>query len=553
MKLFLFIWNLLSGREKKRARWLAASDLLVSVLDIFSFAALVWMIGFYTSTDHPTAIQSFFPANWNHSAWPLLLIFLFFAIKNFLAWVHTRRKFIFLFGVAGRLSSGTALEFLEGSYETYIHKDSSEHQRKIGQQPIEFAQYELGGLFQLLNEAALVSMALVAIAWYNFSLLLLLTLALLPGIAVTGWLLKKRIHGLRAQAKESSEKSLRALRELLDGFVESNVYGKNRVYTGRYAAEQEKLNNYLAGLQTTQALPSRIIEIFSVAGLCLVIFAQLISGNLLFNGGWLHIGAFAAAAWKIIPGIVRISNTLALMRTYAFSVNDLPQPGNKNQENKGAGISYLRSIAFEDVSFHYPQKEVIDHLSFTLEPGDFAAISGFSGRGKTTVLNLLLGFLKPQSGQISINGQNIDQFGKDKLLERIAYVRQQSHLWHDTIRENITMGEPYADASRLEEVISGTGLDPFMRDEKSDAESIIAEQGKNISGGQRQRLAIARALYKNADLVILDEPFNELDRISEMALLDHFKKLAGEGKMIIFVSHREESFAWCNKVIRLHE
>jgi ABC-type bacteriocin/lantibiotic exporters, contain an N-terminal double-glycine peptidase domain len=169
----------------------------------------------------------------------------------------------------------------------------------------------------------------------------------------------------------------------------------------------------------------------------------------------------------------------------------------------------------------------LKNLSFCIQPGDFLVITGASGMGKTTILNLMLGFLEPACGEILIN----DYLPASEKLhwQSIAYVKQQSFLVHDTILRNIALDEHY-DKERMKRAISKSGLAALVANDKEGLNKVIAENGKNISGGQRQRIAIARALYKDAPVIILDEPFNELDEKSATALLQHFRELTATGK-----------------------
>lgn len=185
--------------------------------------------------------------------------------------------------------------------------------------------------------------------------------------------------------------------------------------------------------------------------------------------------------------------------------------------------------------------------------GDFIGISGISGKGKTTIIHLLLGFLDPCSGTISVNGSITEGIVRQQYWKAISYVKQQPFLIHDTILHNITMNEDRCDEERLRQAVEASGLSGTLVKFPSDLQQRISENGRNISGGQRQRIAIARALYKEADLIILDEPFNELDEESELAVLRHFKELSQKGKMIILVTHNKQSLSFCDRIIALDE
>ena len=180
-------------------------------------------------------------------------------------------------------------------------------------------------------------------------------------------------------------------------------------------------------------------------------------------------------------------------------------------------------------------------------------VTGISGRGKTTLVNLLLGFIKEDSGKIYINGRPADAEERKLYWKRIAYCKQQYFFLHDSIVKNITLqDEPY-DFEKLKRVIKIAGIDKLIGDFPRGLDTIITENGKNFSGGQRQRFIFARALYKNADLLILDEPFSELDEPAENEMLNQLRILSAEGKMVLLITHNTEAFNYCNRKFILDE
>jgi ABC-type transport system involved in cytochrome bd biosynthesis fused ATPase/permease subunit len=188
-----------------------------------------------------------------------------------------------------------------------------------------------------------------------------------------------------------------------------------------------------------------------------------------------------------------------------------------------------------------------------LKRGDFACVVAPSGRGKTTVLNLLLGFLSPSAGEIRINGKALSAEQRRDLQSCIAYVKQQPFFIHDTIAGNITLSEREPDKRRLEQAIDVAGLRSLISTFPDASHKMISGNGKDISGGQGQRIALARALYRDAGLFILDEPFSEMDEQSERQLLDYFRSVAASGKIVLLVSHSSHAQAYCNKIVVLDE
>jgi ABC-type bacteriocin/lantibiotic exporter with double-glycine peptidase domain len=161
--------------------------------------------------------------------------------------------------------------------------------------------------------------------------------------------------------------------------------------------------------------------------------------------------------------------------------------------------------------------------------------------------------LAPAKGEFLINNTPVDKENIKKYWPFISYVRQQPFFIHDTILRNITLEEDGYNDENLQHILKVSGLDGFVAKFPEGLDKLITENGKNISGGQQQRIAIARALYKKADLILLDEPFNELDEDSVVSLLEHFQDLSSSGKIVIMVTHDKKSLSYCNKIISLDE
>jgi len=335
--------------------------------------------------------------------------------------------------------------------------------------------------------------------------------------------------------------------------VESNIYNRRDFFLNRFIASRKKFSTALFNSLALQNLPARVIEVFAVIGLFMLIVIASWTGNK-DKDMLISIGAFMAAAYKIIPGMVRIINVSGQLKAYAFSLQDLEhnkKPGAAPPGKNAAELLY--SMELKNISFCYKEKTVLERFSMSVKGSDFIGITGESGKGKTTLLNLLLGFLTPACGNILVNEIPVNSSDIKKYWTSIAYVRQQSFFIHDTLLRNITLQESGYDQAQLDFALRISGVDKMMAHFPEGLEKVISENGKNISGGQQQRIAIARALYKNAGLILLDEPFNELDETSTHTLLAHLRELAAGGKAIVMITHDSNSLSYCNKIISLDE
>lgn len=461
-----------------------------------------------------------------------------------------RQQFKFVYSVATRISKEKLLQFLNGNYSDFVHTDSSKNIKQISHEPIEFCQYVLYGVQQVFSQAAIIVITITAILFYNPMLFPLLLLLLAPPILIIAFFTKKKLQQMRMHVKQTSEKTIQHLQESLAGFVESNIYLKNNFFTGRYHVFQKQLNDYLSENQVIQNMPSRFIEVFAVFGLLVMVSLNewLLNGNPL---SVVTIGAFVAAAYKVIPGIVKMMNAFGQAKTYAFTITDLlPQHKLVTKGNTGKG---LRCVRFKDVSYAYKEKLVVKSLSFEIKRGDIIGISGLSGKGKTTIINLLLGFLTPDAGSIFMNDEPATNEERQTYWSKISYVKQQAFFIHDTLLQNIVLTKDDYDHEKLTEVLEVTGVADFANTSTLRLQKIITENAKNYSGGQRQRIAFARALYHDFDLLILDEPFNELDEVSENKMLHYLQKKASTGKMILLITHNKTALTFCSKTLVLDE
>lgn len=540
---------ILNQSEKRRLIRLIIADIAIALLDVAFLALLLLLVNFYTQQG-PRNNYGFLPADLvnNKSLWLIGIFLVLFAIKNCIGFFAQNAQHYFFYQVASRLSERNIRKYLDADFDQFIHVDSSIHTRRISQQPIEFSHYILTNFQQIISQTVLIFFTIGAIMLYHPALFILLFVLLLPPVAALGWFIKTRLKSIRGQIKTVSEKTLQHLNESLSGYVESNIYQKNDFFSHRFFSYQQQLNHNIASQQTWQNLPSRLMEVFAVLGFFILIAVNKLMGDTTVIS-ILTIGIFVAAAYKIIPGIVKSLNSSGQMKTYEFILADLVvEQHDKPQVNEIIDEQII-SLRFEDISFSYPDKPVLDKLYFEMAPGDILGISGDSGRGKTTIINLITGFLNQTAGAVYINGKPASVAIRRLYRKNISLVKQQPFFVYDTIIKNITLDDMVTDEEKLAEVLTFCGLNKLIAGYPGRTGKIITENGKNISGGQRQRIMLARALYHEHDLLILDEPFSEMDADAEKELLTKLQQLARQGKMIMLITHNKASLAICNKII----
>ncbi|AGA89227.1 cysteine export CydDC family ABC transporter permease subunit/ATP-binding protein CydD [Thioflavicoccus mobilis 8321] len=210
-------------------------------------------------------------------------------------------------------------------------------------------------------------------------------------------------------------------------------------------------------------------------------------------------------------------------------------------------------IAFEAVHFAYaPGRAALQGASFAIAPGERVALVGPSGAGKSTVLNLLLGFLVPDEGAIRINGEDLTAIDPEDWRAQLAWVPQQPRLFHGTLRENLLLGRPDADEAALREATRLAHADEFIKRLPAGLDTLVGERGQGLSGGQAQRIALARAFVRDAPFVLLDEATASLDADSEALVQAGIERLAA-GRTLLVVAHRLSTVRRADRILVLDQ
>ena len=228
-----------------------------------------------------------------------------------------------------------------------------------------------------------------------------------------------------------------------------------------------------------------------------------------------------------------------------------------NHQSNSPIPNKIESIEFRNVSYTYPNAEeaVINQLNFKISGNEKLAIVGENGAGKTTLIKLLLGLLKPSHGQVLINNQEVSKLNIEDYYHLFAPVFQDNYLFTLTIKDTVLQGYPF-DQEKYQTVLKQSGLDQVIKDlSKGDQTGIVRQvdhEGVYLSGGQLQKLKLAQALYKDAPVLVLDEPTAALDPISESEVYQNYLQFS-KGKMALFISHRLASTQFCDRIIYLRK
>ena len=490
-----------------------------------------------------------------------------FVVKNIFLFIQQKAQLKFVYTNQFATSRRMMINFMERPYEYYLNADTSVIQRSITSDVNNMYGLILA-LLQLFSEAIVfVCLVLVSLAtdvWMTVTvtLLLVVVLAVIKGI----------LKPIMKKAGEENQDYYSGLYKWIDqsvmGIKEIKVANKENYFINEYAKCGAGYVSAVQRYNLYNATPRLLIETVAIAGMILYMMFQILQGTAV-SEIVPQVAALAVAAMRLIPCANRINNhltSISYFEPFFMGVSD-----NLQEEIRDESINYEENaykqkvkvdkleirdrIELKDIVFRYPNTEVLifDHANMEIPIGKSVGIVGTSGAGKTTVVDILLGLLRLQSGEILADGVEVREHYQS-WLKNIGYIPQSIFMIDSTIRKNVAFG--YADEDIDDEkvwrALKEAQLDEFVRGLPDGLDTSIGERGIRISGGQRQRIGIARALFEDPEVLVLDEATSALDNETEAAIMDSINRLHGK-KTLIIIAHRLQTIEKCDMVYRVEK
>ena len=362
---------------------------------------------------------------------------------------------------------------------------------------------------------------------------------------------------------EVNSQRFRVISEVIGGVKEVKLAGIERDYMKRFRKPTLTHAKTLMIEQLAVEMPRYLLEALLFGGMVILVLALLIANNGNISEIIPVLGLFAVAGLRMLPAVQLVYHSLSAMRVgravldvihrdlhlLGRTGSDLPEEGGR------VPLKLTDKLVLDDVKYAYPNMEraAIDGMNMTIAANTTVGIVGGTGAGKTTTVDVMLGLLRPDSGQMTADGVAITAENIRAWQDNVGYVPQQIFLTDDTVAANIAFGVPEAkrDQAKVERAAKIASLHDFVMSELPDGYSTwVGERGVRLSGGQRQRIGIARALYHDPDILILDEATSALDNITERAVMDAVSNL-GHAKTIIMIAHRLTTVQQCDTIFLL--
>lgn len=441
--------------------------------------------------------------------------------------------------------------YAEADYGFYLTRNSSLGMQVVGGDTETIFSSGMVAIASILSEGVIFLALIGMIIYMNPSLAL--TIFAIGGVVSVGVIkgVLPRFYRFGQKLQEVGLYSTQNLIQFFHGFKEIVLLGKREEFIGAYQVHARKKAGIQAIQTSLNALPRMVIEVLFV-GLFVTTIAYLCldqespSQMIGILGGYLYAG------FRLMPGLNRIINQLNVFKSVIPSIERVHQEytmvAAKENYVDVPGFQFNQHIEIKDLSFKYlnTEKNALSNVSLRIQKGECIGIVGETGSGKSTLVDLILGLLKPYEGSILVDGQY--PVYSYQWHQKIGYVPQSIYLIDDTIEKNIAFGANEVDAERLNAAVDAAQLRQFMKSLPDGAKTVVGERGIRLSGGERQRIAIARALYRNLEVLIFDEATSALDNDTEARLMETINAVSRD-RTVIMIAHRLTTLKDCDRVV----
>jgi len=380
-------------------------------------------------------------------------------------------------------------------------------------------------------------------------------LVTIPAVLITGWATNPALERLSARTMREGLSKQSVLVETIGGLETVKAAGAGPMLARRWstALRQQSDSSLRQRLISTLAITvAGSASTISYAGV-VIIGVLLIGERELTAGGLIACSLLAGRAIAPLAQITQLLSRLSATRTAYRQINEVMQQPSEGPSGQALELGkVLGKIEFRNVTFRYPggSEPALSGVSFTIEPGERVALLGRVGSGKSTITRLILGLYPPDDGLILIDGTDIRQLDPDVLRSRMGVAMQDSVLMTGTVRENITLGRDGVDDAEMLRASELSGTHQFMGQLANGYDLKLADRGDGLSGGQRQSIAIARALAGRPQLLMFDEPSSSMDTQTETGLIERLGREA-QGRTLILVTHRPPLLQLVQRIIVL--
>lgn len=558
--------SLIPPKFRQRGGWVVVTIFLRALLNFLGLALLVPVLTLILDTQAIHQIDYLdqlyrwggFSSDNQFVTCIALGVVLLIVLKNLLALGLYRTERNYIYSLYRYLSRNLYTTYYRRGLHFIKQSNSAVLARNVNVVSFSFVAGVLRPLATMACEATLFLLLFGAVLLYSPKAAGLVLLIFLPTVIIYYRLVRRRLNRYGEVENRAHREKARVVMETFRGYSEVEINRAFPLMLKRFDKAMDEIVEVQQKNATLGQLPSLFTETGLALGMALLVIVSLRgeTGDIR-----LLFGVFAVAALRLMPSVRSLMSGWAAIKYNRYTIDILREAQIESEQQNKEDVERMglqQAIRIEGLTFCFedsPEKPLIENLSLTIHKGERIGIRGESGRGKTTLFNLLLGFYPPTQGRIWIDDTPLTPENRRRWQNSVGYVSQNVFLTDSTFAANVALGETEdrIDRKRVRQALEQAQLLPFIDSLPQGMDTPIGECGCRISGGQRQRIGIARALYKGADVLLFDEATSSLDNRTEEGINRSIEALSkGNSDLtIIVIAHRETSLSYCDRIIEM--
>lgn len=559
------IFKIINNNQKKNLIFLFFLSLIGMALETFGIGMVIPLITiiaepdiFYNFNDFTKKFIKFNLKYEELVIYSFLIFFIFYILKTiFLSFlVYFQSKFIY--SLKENLSNKLYFNYLNKNYLFHISKNSSELIRNVSLEVMYFGFAMISAtniMIEILVFSGIIFLLLLFEPTGSLFVLIFFSILFMVFYKV----IRRKTNEWGEERQYRDGKILQNLQQGLGAIKDVILLSKEKYFLEEYKVHNRRSKILDIIYNLFQNLPKILIELLAVAALFFVIFISIFFNQREPLEIITFLSVFAAGALRLLPSVNRIFNNFQTYKYYQPSVDILEKNLRELANDKILAsnsknlFNNFQKLSISELFFSYPgtDKLLFNNLNLEIQKGEMVGIIGDSGSGKSTLINIIMGLINTSKGYIKVNNININDDIKG-WQKKIGYVPQGIYLTDDTIEKNIAFGcfENEINKDKIKSCLKLSQLDGFVETLKFKSKTLVGERGTKLSGGQIQRIGIARALYNNCEIMLFDEATNALDSKTEDEIINSINMFK-QNRTIILISHNEKSLKYCNTLYKI--
>ena len=530
-----------------------------SFIEAFSIGILIPLLSvFFTETANTTIsdyLLSFLDLlNLQNSVYILLsFTFLIYIFKYIFIILYNVTQSKFILGLNASLKTKMFDGFIDKPFIFHTNTNSSTLISTIDKEVGIFINNFLSPSLMLLMNCMTSAFIVALLLLVNFKVTVIILMIFLFFLIFSNKFFSSKLKFIGKERQKHERFYMKYLQQGLGGILEVKMLNFKKILVDNFFFHRNKIANIGISRVVIGVLPRIMLELlFIIIVFSIIAYTHYVGDSLDKIFSTLII--YATAAFRLMPAMNAISYSYQKIKFSDAAVNSLVDSFDSfikdSTISNSINIDFNDSIKIQNLSFCYPgaKKNIIHNLSFDIKKGDKIGIIGGNGSGKTTLLSLICGLLEPSNGTIKVDDKKIAE-NLNEWKKKIGYIPQNIYLFDDSLSKNISLAEDI-DLKKINDVIERSQLKNLIMNLPDGVNTIIGEKGSKLSGGEKQKIAIARVLYRNSEIMLFDEFTSAMDLDSENKFIEEINRKYSE-KTIIIVSHRKSALKYCKKIYNM--